>query len=395
MAYIRKRGKTWYYTVDIDRDPVTGQRNQVTKGGFRTKKEAEAAAARVELEVADGVYVKVCNKSFAEFSKEWLEYYESVGNVKPGSVRVRKTRVNKLLTYFSAIKLTGITRAAYQSMLIDLKNKGLANETIVSIHATAKMIFRRAVELNLLKINPTDYSKVPRHQRTVEDIENFNDIPKYLEKEDLAKFLETAKVEGRDFDYPIFMVLAYTGLRVGELIALKWTDVDMENMTISITKTYDNVRNNTREYNLVPPKTEAGIRLIEFDEVIKKLLEDHRRHLNITKMKYRLKFYDKGFIFPNIGSRYPGYPLVQKTIEKRMERLLGLSKLNPTLTPHSLRHTHTTLLAEAGATLQEIMERLGHKDDKTTRLVYLHVTKTMKRGAAQKFSRLMKNVVKM
>lgn len=66
--------------------------------------------------------------------------------------------------------------------------------------------------------------------------------------------------------------------------------------------------------------------------------------------------------------------------------------LNESLTPHSLRHTHTSLLAEAGVGLQEIMERLGHKDDDTTRNVYMHVTKTMKKEASHKFGELMRSL---
>ncbi|WP_425060272.1 Tyrosine recombinase XerC [Sporomusa carbonis] len=82
-----------------------------------------------------------------------------------------------------------------------------------------------------------------------------------------------------------------------------------------------------------------------------------------------------------------------KLIENRMARLLRISGLNQDLTPHSLRHTHTSLLAEAGVGLEEIMERLGHSDDEVTRTVYLHVTKDMKKEAAQKFSNLMSNLL--
>ena len=75
-----------------------------------------------------------------------------------------------------------------------------------------------------------------------------------------------------------------------------------------------------------------------------------------------------------------------------MRRLLKLAKLNESLTPHSLRHTHTSLLAEAGVGLPEIMDRLGHADDETTKTIYLHVTKPMKKEASQKFSELMKGL---
>src|SRR4051794_7663050 len=78
--------------------------------------------------------------------------------------------------------------------------------------------------------------------------------------------------------------------------------------------------------------------------------------------------------------------------ENRMARLLKLAGLNLDLTPHSLRHTHTSLLAEAKVGLEEIMDRLGHCDDETTKNVYLHVTKEMKKEASHKFAQLMRNL---
>jgi integrase len=88
-----------------------------------------------------------------------------------------------------------------------------------------------------------------------------------------------------------------------------------------------------------------------------------------------------------------GYPIVIKTVQNRMKRLLTIAKLNTDLTPHSLRrHTHTSLLAEAGVSLEQIMDRLGHTDDQITKNVYLHVTKEMKKEASQKFSELMRSL---
>ena len=407
MAYIRRRGckcpkdtkrctcgAKWSFTVDIGIDPVTGKRKQYTKSGFDSRRDAELAAAKVEAEVASGTFVKESNITFREFAESWIKFYESTGLVKPGSVLVRKTRINNLLKYFGALRMRDITRMNYQNMLIDLKQKGLADETIVSTHATAKLIFRRALELDLIKSDPTLYAKVPKTLKTVEEIEQGTKLPKYMEKEELAHFLDIARRFGVDKDYAVFMTLAYTGIRIGELCALKWKDIDFENLTIRITKTIHNPGNNTRNYKLVPPKTEASIRTIDIDKNLASVLEKHRSLVNAIKMRYRDRYHDQDFVFPNLNERYPGYPEVQKNIEARMKRLLKIAGMNLEFTPHSLRHTHTTLLAEAGAGLQEIMERLGHKDDETTKNVYLHITKSMKRGAAQKFSDLMQKVVK-
>ena len=127
------------------------------------------------------------------------------------------------------------------------------------------------------------------------------------------------------------------------------------------------------------------------DAVVLAELENHRARQNIVKMGHRKTYYDKDFIFTKM-KRNHGYPEIIETIESRMARLLKLASLNQELTPHSLRHTHTSLLAEAKVGLEEIMERLGHADDEITRRIYLHVTKTMKKEASQKFSELMRNL---
>ena len=253
------------------------------------------------------------------------------------------------------------------------------------------MLFTKAVELEVIKIDPTQYAKLPRPQKTVEEIESEENEVKYLERHELIKLLQTAKQKGLTNDYVIFLTLAYSGLRVGELCALKWKDFDFKERTLSVTKTYYNPTNRATEYQLLTPKTSTSIRTIELDPLVFKELEKLKARQNELKMLHRDVYHDQDFVFAKTGKDM-GYPEFIKTIQNRMRRLLRLACLNETLTPHSLRHTHTSLLAEAGVGIHEIMERLGHQDDEITKRVYLHVTKTMKKEAAQKFSELMKGV---
>lgn len=98
--------------------------------------------------------------------------------------------------------------------------------------------------------------RLSRKFKTVEELEREKELPKYLEKEELAHFLSIIPDHQMDIrDYPIFLTLAYTGMRAGELCALKWSDIDFEEQTISITKTYYNPRNAIKEYELLTPKT--------------------------------------------------------------------------------------------------------------------------------------------
>ncbi|CAH2715076.1 hypothetical protein BACCIP111895_02260 [Neobacillus rhizosphaerae] len=107
----------------------------------------------------------------------------------------------------------------------------------------------------MIKKDPTEYAYLKKDKKTIEQLEE-EEVPKYLEKEELAMFLKTAREQGLELDYLMFLILSYTGIRVGELIALKWKDIDFNNHTISITKTYYNPTNNTLEYQLVTPRRE-------------------------------------------------------------------------------------------------------------------------------------------
>jgi integrase len=207
-----------------------------------------------------------------------------------------------------------------------------------------------------------------------------------MEKEELALLLQTAAQKGLDMDYLIFLTLSYTGMHAGELVALKWKDIDFKEHTISITKTYYNPTNNTLEYQLVPPRTRKSKRTIVVDEAVIAALKKHMLSQQKVQKHYGDSYLNEGFIFAK-KEKQPGYPIFIKTVENRMARLLKLARLSPELTPHSLRHTHTSLLAEAKVGLEEIMDQLGHCDDETTKNVYLHVTKEMqKRGFPKVYS---------
>ncbi|MCP8971370.1 site-specific integrase [Ectobacillus ponti] len=383
-------GSTWTFVIDIGIDPITGRRKQKTKGGFRTKQEAEAAATELIHELNQGTYVQETNVIFQDFASEWLLMYSEKNNVKPGTTRIRQHEINKLMPYFALLKLKDVTAKRYQDALNDLKEKGYADNTLDGIHRTGRMIFKKAIEMRLIKNDPTEFAYLKKDRKTIEELEE-QELPKYMEKEELALLLQTAAQKGLDLDYLIFLTLSYTGMRAGELVALKWRDIDFEEHTISITKTYYNPTNNTLEYQLVTPKTRKSKRAIVVDEKVIAALKKHMLEQKKVQEHYGEAYLDEGFIFAK-KEKQPGYPIFIKTVENRMARLLKLAGLSPELTPHSLRHTHTSLLAEAKVGLEEIMDRLGHCDDETTKNVYLHVTKEMKKEASHKFAQLMRNL---
>lgn len=387
MAYIRKRSNgKWSYTVSCGMDPLTKKQKQITKSGFATKKEAISAARKIEAEVENGTYLKETKMTFESFSHDWIKLYSQ--NAKISSVRARSKEMKHFISVWGPYPLKKINKQIYQKRIVELSEKYSRNY-VSGIHACGRMIFNHAVEMGLIKLNPTENIHLPKHQAKVEEIENQEDEMKFLEKEELARFLRIAKSDGLEIDYLTFTTLAYTGLRIGELLALKWTDFDKEKGSIRVTKTLYNPNNNIKKYELLPPKTSGSIRTIRIDEGLIKMLYRHEIKQKEIKLQKGSIYVDNQFIF----ARNDGHPQLRKLIEIRLKRLLKKADIEKNITPHSFRHTHTSLLIEAGVGVKEIQQRLGHTDINTTMNIYAHMTANMEEKASQQFSKLMKDLL--
>ncbi|MCA4157691.1 site-specific integrase [Priestia megaterium] len=392
QKYETKKGDRWMFIIENGIDPQTGNRRRVVKRGFLKQKDAKNAAKEMEYQLGVRNLDTKTNITFQEMAEEWLSVYQLTSR-KISTVRVRLHEIGHLNQYFAQYKLKDINKKMYQNMLTDLKNtKQLAHNTISGIHGTARMIFKRAMEQDLIVSDPSQFAFIPKDKKTVEDIENTKVEDKYLEKHELKLFLDAAK-EMDEETYAMLFTLAWTGFRAGELVALKWKDIDFVENTINITKTYYNPKNNTKDYHLLPPKTAGSIRKIIVEDEVIKTLQRHKIRQNEIKLQISQEYYDEDFVFARMNAPYFGYPHFIKTIENRMKAVLKrVPSITKHLTPHSLRHTHTSLLAEAGVELLQIMDRLGHTDDETTTQVYLHITKDRKKEASHKFGELMRNL---
>ncbi|MCU7712432.1 tyrosine-type recombinase/integrase [Priestia sp. JV24] len=392
QKYETKKGDRWMFIIENGIDPQTGNRRRVVKRGFLKQKDAKNAAKEMEYQLGVRNLDTKTNITFQEMAEEWLSVYQLTSR-KISTVRVRLHEIGHLNQYFAQYKLKDINKKMYQNMLTDLKNtKQLAHNTISGIHGTARMIFKRAMEQDLIVSDPSQFAFIPKDKKTVEDIENTKVEDKYLEKHELKLFLDAAK-EMDEETYAMLFTLAWTGFRAGELVALKWKDIDFVENTINVTKTYYNPKNNTKDYHLLPPKTAGSIRKIIVEDEVIKTLQRQKIRQNEIKLQISQEYYDEDFVFARMNAPYFGYPHFIKTIENRMKAVLKrVPSITKHLTPHSLRHTHTSLLAEAGVELLQIMDRLGHTDDETTTQVYLHITKDRKKEASQKFGELMRNL---
>ncbi|WP_138756452.1 tyrosine-type recombinase/integrase [Paenibacillus sinopodophylli] len=380
-----KQGFKWVCVIDGPPDLLTGKRRQIARRAD-TQKEARRRVEEAVDKLSDtsAEDKKIKNVTFTTMADDWLKHY-SRGRAKESTIRVREKEIKILKRYLAAAKGERITSKAYQEILDDLDKQDYARTTIEGVHVTAGMIFRYAASEKLMRSNPAVGAKIPVRAETIEDIESKGIEEEYLEREELNQFLEAVRIHGKELDLERFYLLAFSGIRSGELCALKWTDLNFETNELRITKTLYNPDNNMTEYKLTPPKTKASIRTIEIDAKVMhllKLLQDRNLKHKELFGKIGEDYHDENFIF----CRPNGYPFIQKSVLNRMDRLLKKTNIVKRATPHIFRHTHVSMLTEADVDINTIMLRVGHDDMKTTMQVYTHVTKKMKKNASEKLS---------
>lgn len=372
----------WFCIADGPPNPMTGKRRQIERRG-KTKKEAKQKVKDVIDALVEDQFDKKSSATikFSKLAKKWLSVYEVTAGVKRGTVRLREDEIKVLNKYFENAPILSITHSIYQDKLIQMSKDGndgkpYAESTIRGVNTCAKMIFRFAKKNKLIEENPAEDAEIPKKPKTIEELENQSIKDEFFEKQELELFLKTVLQEGLKFDKEWFFTLAFSGMRPGEVIALKKQDLDFVNNRIRISKTLTNETGNMKDYNLETTKT-SDIRIIDMDKSIMMMLKKLVHENDTSKLKYRTQiedFHDKDFVF----SRHNGYPYVRQFLASRMKGIMKKIDIGKHLTPHSFRHTHISMQTEAGAELPTIMERVGHKDPDTTLKIYTHVTNNMK-----------------
>lgn len=381
MYIFKTPAGTWAYRVDIGMDPRTGKRRQKSKQGFQRRKDAEAAAREILLDVQKASYVPDSPVTISEFIEKWMESYAPT--VKESTLRTRMTAAHAIEKELGAIPIQKLNLSMYQSCLHRLSGH-YARSTLVLFHGFVRMIMKAARQYGIIQKDPTEFAKLPRPSDSPEE-----QLPAYLNREQLRTFLDCAQTYGLPQDYPMFFLLAYTGLRIGEAMALCWEDIDFEEGTIRVNKTLYHVN---KQYRVTSPKTRLSRRTIEVSPEVLKVLKEQRYSQIEAKLYYGEHWYkapetEQGFVFT--ARDYPGKPTNATLWQTHLRRILARSPGLPYIHPHSFRHTHASLLAEAGASLEEISDRLGHSRSRTTTLIYLHVTQKRRKEVAEKFAHFM------
>lgn len=270
--------------------------------------------------------------------------------------------------------------------------RGLQASTIDSVHTVLHQVLDMAVDDDYIRSNPSDGVLKELKQSHAFKTEKRRGLTK-PEQELLLNYLQTHQTYHHW--YPIFAVMLGTGLRIGEVAGLRWCDIDLEEGIIDINHTlvyYDHRDPSGKQgcyFNVHSPKTEAGKRQVPMMEFVKEafLMEkEYQREIGLTCNVVIDGYTDFIFLNRDGGTFYQG--TLNKTIRRIIrdcnDEVLQKGEDDPVLLPHfschSLRHTFTTRMCEAGVNIKVMQDTLGHADISTTLNIYADVTKELKRG---------------
>ncbi len=375
-GHITKRGKGSYsIVVELGRDPATGKRKQQWVSVKGTKKDAEKRLAELLWQIDNGTYMKPGKTTVAEYLARWLKDYV-LPNLSPRTAEGYESIIDKhLIPAFGKMVLTQLKPEHIQryysekleSGRIDGKG-GLNPQTVRHHHMALHCALEIAVKWGLIAKNPADAVNPPKAKR--KEINT-------MSEQEVSIFLNAAKETPY---YELFYLAIFTGMRRSELLALKWSDVDLEQGQLSINRTIHQAKDNSLVFR--HPKTEKGRRQLALTPSSVNVLTILKNERSIKSLLSGTTLKDEEFVFCNIDSK----PLLPDTVTQAWSRLVkkvGLEHIRF----HDARHTHASLMLRQGVHPKIVQERLGHASIQITLDTYSHITPGLQAAAALKFDK--------
>ena len=377
--YSKKDGsKAYMYSLYVGTDPLTGKPKRTTRRGFSTKKEAALSLSRLQLEIEkNGSLVRRNDTAtFQDVYLLWLEHYK--GGVKENTLRQTKSAFRMyILPHLGDFRIEKINVARCQKAV----NAWAERTKIFKLFKNyASSVFKYAISLDMCSDNPMAKVHVPVKKQSLGEEDNKK--IEFYSKNELLTFMDCLEKEGNQKRLTFFRVLAFTGARKSEILALTWEDVDFTNKKLNINKT---LAIGEKGIIVNTPKTKSSKRIISLDERTIEILKHWRKEQR--KLYFALGFNTSGkaqAVFTNKDNRY----IRPNTVSAWMQNIVDKYDLNY-IKIHGFRHTHCSLLFDSGASIQEVKERLGHANIETTMNIYAHVTEEKADSTADRFAQYM------
>ena len=348
-------------------DKVTGKDVKTSITG-RTKKEVKQKTKEAEIAFLQNGSTRFQASNittYKELASLWWESYKHT--VKPNTqLNVRRLLDNHILPLFGSYKLDKLTTPLIQNVvnkLADKTNKGEDGAFLYydSLHALNKRILQYGVVMQAIPFNPAREVILPRNTQKAK-----REKVKHFENQELKKFLDYLdSLNLNKFRYyyenTLYKFLLATGCRINEALALSWSDIDLENAVVHITKTL----NYKQETN--SPKSKTSLRDIDIDQATVSMLKQYKRRQ--VQEAWQLGR-SETVVFSDFIHEYPN----NRTLQTRLRTHFKRAKVT-NIGFHGFRHTHASLLLNSGIPYKELQHRLGHSTLSMTMDIYSHLSK--------------------
>lgn len=397
---LRKRGDFWYYYFDAGK--VNGKRKKVERKGGKTKAEAKKALVKAMYEFEENNEKQIDSKNFslAQYLDFWHKEYVEL-NCKYSTISGYKIMIDKhIKPSLGFYKLSSLSPAEIQEFINQKYIYGLGKRYIGNILSVLSSALKMAVyPYKLIKENPALYVKLPKSKTPKVCKQR-----KILSPEEMKKIFQRFPC-GSSFYIPL-QIAYHTGVRIGECCALTWEDINLENKTISISKSLSKQHN--KNWYFGSTKTFTSNRTIPIGNTLANILKKHKIQQSQRKIQFGanyLKYYQTTNNKIYSVSNLPEYLTSDKEIF-----LVCTTESGKLVTPetfrycsriinyellidfsfHALRHTHATRLIENGAKMKNVQVRLGHSKLSTTMDIYTHSTDAMSNETVDIFEKFYK-----
>ncbi len=365
----------WGFVIDVAL-PGAKQRKRRTRSGFATKKEALGAMRDVQDAQAKGRLVEPTRMTVGDYLTEWLAATRNrVGDglsdtgwrdyevhirrhITPGigDLPLQALNPNHVKAFYAWVQEGNSSRG----------DRRPAPKTVHNIHLTLHRALDDAVHDDLIPRNPASGSR--RAPKAGPEMMTWD-------ADQLRTFFDQA---ANDRLFPLWRLTAMSGMRRGEVLGLRWDDLDSKASTITVKRQW---KRGERGFVLAPPKTDRGRRTIDIDAETVTALKQWRRRQLEERMAYEGEWHESDFVF----TRKDGRAHDVDVVSQRFNRLVRRAEL-PRIRFHDLRHTHATLLLLAGVPPHVVSMRLGHKSVAFTLQQYAHVLPQQQADAVERLA---------
>jgi len=333
VAYFHKRNGKWAFTLDIGRDPVTGKRKQKTRSGFKTKKEAQQIARETESQVDEGK-LSLNSMNFKQLYDLWLEQSQSRESTKSQQTYMVNAHV---IPYFEGKAIKEIKPLHIQHFIKHLRDdKGLGPTSVFNVKGHVHNMLNYAVKMEIIHSNPAQ-NVVVKKEKTEKNVWDVHQIRQFLEY-----------VKGHSKYWLAYHVALHCGLRIGEIAALKWEDIEGESLHVqrTVTKTKE-------KWVVQPPKTNKSDRHIPLSHDSLELFREYRSMFPSDEWIFQGQ---NGFVTTN-------------ALRNDFYRMTERSEL-PRIKFHELRSSYITMLLDNNVPVHIVSNLVGHTQTSTTLDVY-------------------------